>query len=513
MRTLALWFPDWPVQAAVISGLATHMQPVIISQQHSVTVCNTHARARGVKRGMRLRAAQALVPEAAIIAGDAEREGRTFADITTSLDEIAASVEVLRPGLVVMNAHAIARFYGSEAKATEKALAASARQGVDCVAGIADDIPTATIAARYGKTVEQGCSQEFLAPHPLSLLTIEPSLDCDAHTVSTFMSMGVQTFGDLAALDRTAVHTRFGHMGMRCHRIACAAEKRLIAPDSPVSDMALEYRPEEAINRVDTAAFVARFLAANIIDTLRMHGYECVRLKITATIGHTQLERIWRTREALTEQAIADRMRWQLAGWITAHAPEGEDDDALGITEIIIDPVECRVPAPRTLLGNEADEYQSQRVISRVQSTLGVDRVVQPTLIGGIGVTERVIFTPYGEDPVNIDQQSWRDAIPAPLPARVLHPAARCQLLDGAGMPVELDKDQMLSAPPVTMRWGKKVFSLHYWAGPWPFLGQWWAQEASGARLQVVGEDMHNNPQAWLLLWVAGVWRVEATYD
>ena len=61
MRMLALWFPDWPVQAAVSEELAMMPQPVIITANKQVKVCNAAARAQGVRRGMHTRHAHALV--------------------------------------------------------------------------------------------------------------------------------------------------------------------------------------------------------------------------------------------------------------------------------------------------------------------------------------------------------------------------------------------------------------------------------------------------------------------
>src|SRR5699024_43328 len=82
-RIAALWFPDWPIQAAQIedSSLAG---PIILVRHHRVEVCNREARAAGIKRGMRLRQAQALCSEAAVVDANEDRDGALFAAIVTS---------------------------------------------------------------------------------------------------------------------------------------------------------------------------------------------------------------------------------------------------------------------------------------------------------------------------------------------------------------------------------------------------------------------------------------------
>src|SRR5699024_11806668 len=72
------------------------------------------------------------------------------------------------------------------------------------------------------------------------------------------------------------------------------------------------------------------------------------------------LERIWRTREALSEDATADRVRWQLDGWLTAaraadagaadagaadgHPADDAESEGAGIIELSLEPMETSAP-------------------------------------------------------------------------------------------------------------------------------------------------------------------------
>ena len=135
MRVMALWFPDWPIHAADLAG-----DPAAVTDNGEVWVANAVARARGVRRGMRLRAAQALVPGLRSAPRDVDRDARVFESIVAGLDDVVSTIEVYRPGLVVVDMRAAAKFHGSEEAAAEKLLDAAARRGVDCYGGIANAV-------------------------------------------------------------------------------------------------------------------------------------------------------------------------------------------------------------------------------------------------------------------------------------------------------------------------------------------------------------------------------------
>lgn len=554
MRVAAVWFPDWPVQAAKLELGDAAADPIVIGSQHRVKVCSHTARQLGIRRGMKLRNAQAIAPELTVVEDNADRDGRMFASLAASLDDVAASVEVLRPGLVIVDLAAAAKFHGSEGTALEMLVDASARRGIDAFAGAADEIATAALAARTSRIVEPGQSAAFLAAHPLTALTAETALGADTETVNVLGQLGVATLGDIAAIPPAAMTTRFGAHGMHIHRIASAAPDRRVAPELPTADLAVAITPEDPIERVDAAAFAARALAASLHERLKATGRNCLRLKITAELDSGErVERVWRTREALTESGTADRVRWQLDGWLTSGG-------AGAITSLVLEPLELAEPvAVGELWSQGASTDGARRVIERVQSQLGIDAVVQPRLVGGRGVAERIRLVAFGEAPpaagastlahthaptrshtplpapahvkaqlqakthtqAKAQAQAWPGAIPAPLPARlgggIDHPASSITLIDASATPITVTAEAILSSDPYALAWGEKRYLVTGWAGPWPVDEGWWGSDANlskVARLQVVGrlggED--GEPTAWLLVWTRQRWRVEAVY-
>lgn len=506
MAVAALWFPDWPVQAA--RAAEDIAGPVAVVARHRVRVCSHDARAAGVRRGMKARQAQALCPAVTLVDDDPERDGRVFVPVADGLDDVTASVEVLRPGLAVVDAGSARRFHGE--KATEMLVDAVGYRGLDVFVGVADEIPTAVIAARTGRVVEAGRSREFLRPQPVRVLADEVALGCDREVVESLAQLGLRTLGELADLPAAAVATRFGAAGARCHAVARAGVDKRVAPAAPAADYSVVFAPEEPITRVDEAAFAARTLAARLHARLERAGLLCHRLQVKVEIlDETVLERVWRTRETLSESATADRIRWQLDGWLTAGGA-GE------IRSLTLVPLEVSPPGDEQLWGRATGRPAARQAIERVQSALGVDAVLQPCAAGGRGVAERISFVPFGERAEPASEAAWPGRIPAPLPARLgggpNHPAARIRLIDAAATDVYVTAEALLSSVPYALGWGQSRYVVTGWAGPWPVEGCWWAGQERVARMQVVGRDGDDNPRAWLLLWRRSGWRVEATY-
>lgn len=530
-RIAVLWFPDWPVQAALLEetrqAISAESPAIASASNHRITACCDKARGHGVRRGMKLRAAQALCPSMLVRDTDPQRDGRLFSAIVEELEDVSASLEVLRPGMVALNLTAATRFYGSEQAALEHFIDAAAHEGIDATAGAADELPTAIIAARHrvlGTVVQPGGSVAFLRQQPLSVLLAEPALGCQKDTVETLVGLGISTLGELTELPTTAISTRFGSAGLHCHRIASAQQQRKVAPDAAELDLSATIAPEEPITRVDEAAFIARMLANQVHQQLAAQGLNCVRIKIAAeTDDGTTISQVWRTTTALTEHATAERVRWQLDGWLSSGG-------AGAIVELSLIPLETQIPtATGSIIEAETAvaEETTATVVSRLQSILGFDAVQQPHAAGGRGVAERVRFLPYGqalENSPEHDQHTtgWIGAIPTPLPTRLggglEHPASGVRLVDEHGTEVFVTAEAVLSADPVGMAWGKKRFRVLGWSAPWPVDTGWWdseteAEEQRLARMQLVGKSPDDKyPKAWLLVWWRRSWRIEAMY-
>ena len=104
--------------------------------------------------------------------------------------------------------------------------------------------------------------------------------------------------------------------------------------------------------------------------------------------------------EPLTEDATADRVRWQLDGWLNRRTEQ--DRPCAPVTLLRLRPVEV-VSAEALQLPlwggiGEEDRLRARRALVRVQGLLGPDAVKMPVLSGGRGPAERITLTPLGDE-------------------------------------------------------------------------------------------------------------------
>ena len=293
--------------------------PVAVTLANRVVACSAAARAAGVRRGLRRRESQARCPDLHVVAADPGRDARFFEPVTAAVDDLVPRVEVLRPGLLVLSVRGAARYFGSESAAAERLVDTVSAAGAECQAGIADQLPTAVFAARAGRIVEPGADAAFLADLSIRELATEPSLSGDgrAELVDLLWRLGIRSIGQFAALSRADVASRFGADAVVAHRFARGEPQRDPSGREPAAELNAEMVCDPPIDRVDAAAFAGRSLASQLHQTLMSAGVGCTRLAIHAvTANGEELNRVWRCAEPLTEDATADRVRWQLDGWL-----------------------------------------------------------------------------------------------------------------------------------------------------------------------------------------------------
>lgn len=513
-RTLALWCPDWPaVTAAALAGLSAH-RPVAVFSANRVVACNAGARVEGVRRGLRRREAQGRCPELHVAALDLDRDARMFEPVVAAVDALAPGVEVLRAGLLVLASRGPAGYFGSEESTAERLVDEVAGVGVECQVGVADTLSAAVVAARHGVLVPGGAGAAFLAPLPVAELAAEPSTSSPerAELVDLLRRLGLRTIGDFAALPATDVGSRFGADAVLAHRSARGVPERPPSARRPPPELVVRLRCDPPVERVDAAAFAGRTLARELHATLTAAGVACTRLQVHArTEAGEEHTRTWRCAEPLTPEGTADRVRWQLDGWLTGRS---EARPSAGVVELVLEPVEV-VSAGALQLGlwggvGEGDD-RARRALVRVQGLLGGAAVQVGVLSGGRGPAERVSLVSWGDEraPAADPGAPWPGRLPAPAPATVLTEPTPVQLLDAVGAPVLPTDRAEMSAPAVMVHPGGRS-PVHAWAGPWPVDERWWDRSAAldATRAQVlVGE------QALLLRCTGGRWEVEGVYD
>ncbi|MEU7479422.1 DNA polymerase Y family protein [Lentzea sp. NPDC042327] len=496
-RLLVVWCPDWPVIAAcAATGTSPHV-PVVVVDGNEVVATSAVARAEGIRRTMRRRMAEAMCPELVTFEHEPQRDARFFEPVAEAVEELAPGVEVVEPGVVAVQARGPITYFGGAERAAERLVDhVAARTGTEAQVGVADSLFAATKAAHRNVIVPPHRTAEFLRPLGVHELA-EPGL------VDLLRRLGLKTLGAFADVPENAVASRFGGSATRQHRLARGLSERPLDKRRPAPELAVAETFDEPVDRVDSAAFAARTLAARLHANLADRGLACTRLGIHArTERDEELHRVWRAAEPLTPRGIADRVRWQLDGWLT------REQLTSGIRTLTLEPAEV-VDGTALQLGLWGqDDERAVRALLHVQGLLGPDAVLVPVLDGGRGPRERVRLVPWGDErtPALNPDHPWPGRLTrAPATLRD-EPAA---LRDANGGEVGVTGRLELTARPRQVTANGRTRDVVAWAGPWPVDERWWAPDAHrAARVQVQTED-----QAFLLIRRDQRWFLEGVYD
>ena len=542
-RTLVVWCADWPVVAA---GIPLDV-PAAVFHANRVVACSPAARAEGVERHLRRRDAQSRCPGLVVLDHDPAGEARAFEPVPAALEALTPRIEITYPGACAFPTRGPSRYHGGDEALAGMATAlvrdALAGRGPVQV-GVADGPVAAALAARRRPpaagspvagssgagspvVVPAGDSPGFFAPLSVGVLA-EPGGPAGPELVDVLERLGIRTLGDLAGLPVAEVVGRFGAEGRAAHRLARGLDERPPVTAPPPAELTLAVEIDPPDERIEPAAFVPRGLVDDLHARLTAAGSACTRLVIGAETEHGEAhERVWRTEGTFTALAIADRVRWQLDGWLHAgaHRPTG------GLSRLWLAPDEI-VPAggrqlafsaggPGSVDAVEAGD-RAVRALARVQGLLGIEAVRVPEWRGGRGPGERVTLVPVAADDITESrpaadpgwvQAPWPGVVPDPAPATVHDPPLPAEVLDAAGRPVRVSGRGEVSAAPATVAVGSGTGGqvVAAWAGPWPCDERWWDIEAHRrrARLQVTT----TGGVAHLLAVEGGRWTVEATYD
>jgi protein ImuB len=514
VRTLVVWCPDWPVIAAEIIEGWPAGEPVAVMHANRVLASSPAARDEGIRRGLRKREAQGRCPGLIVLEHDPGRDARAFEPVLAAVEEIAPGVETLRPGVCALAMRGPARYFGGEEAAGEHIVEHIAQQcSVEAQIGIAEGTFAAGLAARAGRIIPDGATRGFLADLGIAALG-RPDL------VDLLRRLGVHTLGAFAALPAGVVLARFGLDAALAHRLAAGGDDRPLAPRRPPPDLDVAERFDEPIERVDAAAFAARGLAERLHAKLTSHGLACTRLVIEAQTAHgEELQRTWRHDGLLSAAAIADRLRWQLDGWLSGRAARGDRiAPRSGLTGLRLSPEGVVVHAGlQPGLWGEAGEERDRahRALSHVQGLLGPDSVFTPVLDGGRVERDHARLVPWGDErmPTRPVEPPWPGRLPAPSPATVYVQPIAAEVYAADGAPVGVTGRLLVTGAParVVLAGEPAPVEVIGWAGPWPVDERWWDDDEAHrcVRFQVLLAD----GRAMLLVLEAGRWSAAGVYD
>ena len=251
MRLLHLHLPRFPVQRKVLETPSLAHRPFALTEetkgQRRVAFASKAALAAGVRAGMSLTAASALVPELPNFPFRIEEEKKALASLGEALLSLSPTFELSPPEGLWLDA-CTAHLHRGEAGLAKAVIELCRTHGYRAGFCVASEKFTAKAIARHGGTGQLVPVQE--SARALAVLPLEALEGREAETVAPLRSLGLSRLGELAALPPGALLARLGGVGLRAQRLARGEDdERLVAhvlPEAIVEGITLDW-PAESI--------------------------------------------------------------------------------------------------------------------------------------------------------------------------------------------------------------------------------------------------------------------------
>jgi protein ImuB len=472
-RIACFYVPMFPLAARLRSEPDLLQEALAIiegnAQNAHVIAATRRARTKGIRPGMSLAQARALVPKLIARARDAECERTAQEALFEVAETFSPRVEDAGEGLVYVDVTGMERHYqmavgdGCPELALAKAAIASAeKMGFPARVGIAASKLAARVAAELPQSptiVEAGKETEFLAPLPLARLT--PELDA----ATTLRRWGIGSIGELAELPESEVASRLGELGRELHHAARGIDPRPLMPRQLPPDFREGMELEWPLVAIEPFLFIASAALDRLSQRMEVQGFACKRLELTLSLEpdgfHARaIDLPAPTRDVKTMLTL---LRLDLE-----KNPPGAP--VIGFS-LVAHPDRPR-RAQLTLFGPSAlSPEKLATTIARLVALLGDDRVGMAMAVDG-HLPERYQLGDYAPPPPPQTRQKPQQSRGL-LAVRVFRPPMAVEVItrqsDGATQIASINGEGDLSGP------------VRMSSGPWRVESGWWS-DAPAAR-------------------------------
>jgi len=200
-----LHFPRLPLEAFAQASSSTDAHAVVDGGR--VSVCNPRAAVRGVRPGMSIAAACALVPDLVYRTRDPGAEGAALAQLAAWALQFTPGVSLQAPSGLLLEIEGSLKLFGGIKAILSMIRGGAADMGYTLSVACAPTVAAAWLLARAGSEKIVSCKR--MIEVEVSPLHVR-ALDCDAATLETLAAIGVRTVGAALKLPRDGAARRFG---------------------------------------------------------------------------------------------------------------------------------------------------------------------------------------------------------------------------------------------------------------------------------------------------------------
>jgi protein ImuB len=315
VRIACFYVPMFPLAARLRSEPDLLQEAIAIvdgtANSAHIVAATRRARTKGIRPGMSLAQARAILPKLIARARDPECERTAQEALFEVAETFSPRVEDAGEGLLYVDVTGMERHYrlavGSwpltgetespanrqpptanssanpspELNLARAAVRAAEEIGLPARVGIAASKLAARVAAELPKSptvVEAGKESEFLAPLPLERLT--PELDA----AMTLKRWGITSAGELAGLPESDVASRLGELGRDLHYAARGIDPRPLIPRVLPPEFREGMELEWPLVALEPFLYIANSALDRLSTRMEIQGFACKRLELTMNL-------------------------------------------------------------------------------------------------------------------------------------------------------------------------------------------------------------------------------------
>ncbi|WP_343057059.1 DNA polymerase Y family protein [Chthonobacter rhizosphaerae] len=441
-----------------------------------LTAVDDAARASGVRPGLSLADARALLPALAVDDADPAADAALLAAIADWADRYTPLVGLDPPDGLALDVAGCAHLFGGEAAMLADMTGRLAAQGFAVRGAVADTVGAAWALARFapaggpgpGPVAEPGGHGPLLLSMPLAALRLP------AETVAALDRVGLKRIADVAEAPRAPLTARFGPLLARRLDQAFGREGEAITPRLPAPSAMAERRFAEPVTQLDAVEATVVSLAGSLCEGLeaRGEGARLVELALFRADGHVTRVEVGTARPVRTPKALVGLIGERLATRAGGGLDPGFGYDLVRLTVRLAAPLDA---AQADLSGDVDRSVEVERLVDRLGARFGLSAVTRflpldshvPELTAALApaaaVAERALAFADAPRP---------DAGEPPrFPVRLLGEPELVETV--AGVP---------DGPPLRFRWRRVLYDVVRAEGPERIAPEWWKGEAAFTR-------------------------------
>jgi protein ImuB len=285
-RILALWFPRLPTDrlqrhthAAQTSRASPEAAPLVIAAKVDnalrIAACDAKASSLGLRIGMPVADARAMVPKLDVAQADEAADRRLLESIAGWSLHYTPLVALDSADGLLLDATGATHLFGGERALLGRACTSLKKQGFAVQGSIAGSAAAARALARYRDRAIAPPGEEARAMAPLPV----EALDLDLAVTHAFRHAGLKTIGQVAARQRAELTARFGAKMVFALDVALGAAEKPISPRAVLPDYMAERIFAEPLTAHDAILETLRGLATSLGTLLVERGEGARRLE------------------------------------------------------------------------------------------------------------------------------------------------------------------------------------------------------------------------------------------